>query len=326
MPNSSTALSTSATRESSSVMSVGTTSARRPCERTTSAIFSSRRSVRLTSTRSAPIRAASSPSDRPRPGPTPDRTTTLSLQQRDGLVGVGDGRRVVGGGGGHGARLERVSVLVESGTGPLVRHPDRWPWTDATTDQGTRPLDTWDGLRGAGRANRRPVQRLLVHLVPPRGPRRPWRGRGQPRLQGADGRGGRRARRAGLRRRGRGRLGRVRHPDELPNIHHRKQYDAETVTPPDYRITCINVDEEPPQAGLGARRAPRRGRPDRRGRRRCRRGLPAGHGHARPGQEDERRRSSTTCTRKTYEEAGFTYVRPKGQHNCVMTLTVEPVS
>ena len=41
-------------------------------------------------------------------------------------------------------------------------------------------------------------------------------------------------------------------PDELPNIHHRKQYDAETVTPPDYRITCINVTEEPPQAGATA--------------------------------------------------------------------------
>ena len=27
-------------------------------------------------------------------------------------------------------------------------------------------------------------------------------------------------------------------------------------------------------------------------------------------------------TRKSYEEAGFTYVRPKGQQNCVMTLTV----
>ncbi len=84
LPNSPTARSTSATRESSSVMSVGTTSARRPCERTTSAIFSSRRSVRLTSTRSAPILAASSPSDRPRPGPTPERTTTLSLRRGTG--------------------------------------------------------------------------------------------------------------------------------------------------------------------------------------------------------------------------------------------------
>ena len=26
----------------------------------------------------------------------------------------------------------------------------------------------------------------------------------------------------------------------------------------------------------------------------------------------------------SYEDAGFTYVRPKGQQNCVMSLTVAP--
>ena len=40
-------------------------------------------------------------------------------------------------------------------------------------------------------------------------------------------------------------------PDELPNIHHRKQYDAETVTLPDYRITCIYVDQKHRRSGLG---------------------------------------------------------------------------
>ena len=78
-------------------------------------------------------------------------------------------------------------------------------------------------------------------------------------------------------------------PDELPNIHHRKQYDAESrSTLPDYRITCINVTKSHRKQGYG--RAALRGavRADRGGRRRCRRGLPARHGHARPGQEDER--------------------------------------
>ncbi len=84
LPNSSSAFCTSDCRESSSVMSVATTRARRPWERTTSAIFSRRRSVRLTSTRSAPILAASSPMDRPRPGPTPDRTITLSCSSGTG--------------------------------------------------------------------------------------------------------------------------------------------------------------------------------------------------------------------------------------------------
>ena len=84
LPNSSSARSTSRVRESSSVMSVGTTSARRPWPRTTSAIFSRRFSVRLTSTRSAPILAASSPSARPRPGPTPESTITLSFSSGTG--------------------------------------------------------------------------------------------------------------------------------------------------------------------------------------------------------------------------------------------------
>src|SRR3954468_17965153 len=40
-------------------------------------------------------------------------------------------------------------------------------------------------------------------------------------------------------------------PGELPNIHHRKQYDAETETPPDYRITCINVTKSHRKKGYG---------------------------------------------------------------------------
>jgi len=31
-------------------------------------------------------------------------------------------------------------------------------------------------------------------------------------------------------------------PEELPNIHHRQEYEAGLVRPPDYRITCIFVD------------------------------------------------------------------------------------
>ncbi len=76
-PYSSSDASTSARQASSSSMSVGTTSARRPCDRTTSAILSRRLRVREARTRSAPSLAASSPSDRPSPGPTPDSTTTF---------------------------------------------------------------------------------------------------------------------------------------------------------------------------------------------------------------------------------------------------------
>jgi hypothetical protein len=33
-------------------------------------------------------------------------------------------------------------------------------------------------------------------------------------------------------------------PEELPNIHHRKEYEAALDKPPDYRITCIFVDRK----------------------------------------------------------------------------------
>jgi hypothetical protein len=41
-------------------------------------------------------------------------------------------------------------------------------------------------------------------------------------------------------------------PAELPNIHHRKQYEEGAVTPPDYRITCIYVDKRHRRVGLAA--------------------------------------------------------------------------
>ena len=49
-------------------------------------------------------------------------------------------------------------------------------------------------------------------------------------------------------------------PEELPNIHHRKQYDAETAEQtvlPDYRITCIYVDQKHRKQGSGGRRSRR---------------------------------------------------------------------
>lgn len=37
---------------------------------------------------------------------------------------------------------------------------------------------------------------------------------------------------------------------ELPNIRHRKQWEAETEQPPDYRITCVFVDKGHRRTGL----------------------------------------------------------------------------
>ena len=39
-------------------------------------------------------------------------------------------------------------------------------------------------------------------------------------------------------------------PVEPPNIHHRKQYDAEADLTPDYRVTCIFVDKRYRRRGL----------------------------------------------------------------------------
>jgi len=41
-------------------------------------------------------------------------------------------------------------------------------------------------------------------------------------------------------------------PEELPNIHHRKEYEAALDTPPDYRITCIFVDKKHRRKGVTA--------------------------------------------------------------------------
>jgi GNAT superfamily N-acetyltransferase len=108
-------------------------------------------------------------------------------------------------------------------------------------------------------------------------------------------------------------------PDELPNIHHRKQYNEGVVTPPDYRITCIYVDKRHRRAGLAA--VALRGALD----------LIAGAGGGRvegypqdtPGKKVNPSFLYNT-TRHTYEEAGFAYDRPKGKNHCVMTMTVEP--
>ena len=66
-------------------------------------------------------------------------------------------------------------------------------------------------------------------------------------------------------------------PEELPNIHHRKEYEAALDRLPDYRITCIFVDKKYRRKGVTAA-ALRWGRgSDCAGRRRGGRGVPARH-------------------------------------------------
>ncbi len=108
-------------------------------------------------------------------------------------------------------------------------------------------------------------------------------------------------------------------PEELPNIHHGKQYLAETDLLPDYRITCIFVDKRYRRRGFA--RVALDGALD----------LIAAQGggvvEGYPHEVGEKRMNNSFVyngTRGMYEGAGFQFVRPKGMKNTVMRRTVEP--
>ena len=106
-------------------------------------------------------------------------------------------------------------------------------------------------------------------------------------------------------------------PAELPNIYHRKQYDAELDVLPDYRITCLFVDKRYRRQQLS--RVVLHGALD----------LIAAAGggvvEGYPHDNDGKRKSVLySGTRALYERAGFDYVRSKGQGNCVMRRSVSP--
>jgi GNAT superfamily N-acetyltransferase len=111
-------------------------------------------------------------------------------------------------------------------------------------------------------------------------------------------------------------------PDELPNIHHRKEYEATRADElPDYRITCIFVDRDYRRrgvAGVALRGAleliAKAGG-----------GVVEGYPHDLQQGEKMRSQFLYNTTRSLYEQTGFSYDRPKGKKNCVMRTTVAPV-
>lgn len=110
-------------------------------------------------------------------------------------------------------------------------------------------------------------------------------------------------------------------PEELPTIHHRKQYEAELDVLPDYRLTCLFVDRRYRRRGLVE--VAMRGALDLIAR--AGGGVVEGYPH----EIGEKKFSSSFLyngTRGVYERVGFTYIRPKGLRNCVMRRTVEPAS
>ena len=106
--------------------------------------------------------------------------------------------------------------------------------------------------------------------------------------------------------------------EELPNIHHRKQWEAEVQRRPDYRITCLFVDRGYRRKGMAeiavrgalALIAAAGG------------GLVGSYPHDLPPGKKTSASFLYNATRTMYERLGFRYERPKGQGNCVMSTVV----
>ena len=106
--------------------------------------------------------------------------------------------------------------------------------------------------------------------------------------------------------------------DELPNIHHRKEWEQGVVVQPDYRITCLFVDRRYRRQGMAAVAV--RGAlgliADAGG------GLVESYPHDLPPDKKTSSSFLYNATRTMYEQLGFGYQRPKGKGNCVMTKVV----
>jgi len=108
-------------------------------------------------------------------------------------------------------------------------------------------------------------------------------------------------------------------PGELPNIFHRKEYEAGLDRLPDYRLTCFFVDRGYRRKGIAAVALA---------------GALALIAQAGGGvvegypQDTHGKRTSGSFlyngTRSLFERAGFSYERPKGKNHCVMRRTVLP--
>jgi GNAT superfamily N-acetyltransferase len=106
-------------------------------------------------------------------------------------------------------------------------------------------------------------------------------------------------------------------PAELPNINHRKEYEASVDRLPDYRLTCFFVDKKYRRQGLadvalgGALDLI----------------AQAGGGvvEAYPQDTDGQKVSASflyNATRSLFEQAGFSYIRSKGKNHCVMRMQI----
>jgi GNAT superfamily N-acetyltransferase len=109
-------------------------------------------------------------------------------------------------------------------------------------------------------------------------------------------------------------------PEELPNIYHRKEYEATSERAPDYRITCFFVDRRYRRQGMSG--VALRGALDLIAR--AGGGLVEGYPHEVAAGKKVSASFLYNGTRSLFEQAGFTYDRPKGTKNCVMSKQVAP--
>ncbi len=107
--------------------------------------------------------------------------------------------------------------------------------------------------------------------------------------------------------------------EELPRIYHRKEWESGLVDLPDYRITCFFVDRDYRRSGVA--RAALHGALD----------LIAANGggvvEGYPEDTNDRTPKSSflySATRSLFEDAGFSYERPKGKNHCVMRIKMAP--
>jgi GNAT superfamily N-acetyltransferase len=106
-------------------------------------------------------------------------------------------------------------------------------------------------------------------------------------------------------------------PAELPNINHRKEYEASVDRLPDYRLTCFFVDKKYRRQGLAE--VALHGALDLI--------AQAGGGvvEAYPQDTNGQKVSASflyNATRSLFEQAGFSYIRSKGKNHCVMRTVV----
>jgi GNAT superfamily N-acetyltransferase len=106
--------------------------------------------------------------------------------------------------------------------------------------------------------------------------------------------------------------------EELPNIHHRKDWEQSLVRMPDYRITCLFVDRRYRRKGIAAVAV--RGALALIGA--AGGGLVESYPHDLPPDKKTSASFLYNATRSMYEQLGFSYERPKGKGNCVMTTSV----